>query len=234
MRASFPGYQLLVLCVLISTAVGLSGLYHPTSGAWQDVDVASGNTIQTGSFDAKLSEVGPASQLSTTDETDVDVVADTWEDHAHVNGSAETVNNTLELANPYTRATVVAVNITVTYGQNDTDTDDAVDDSEATARSITVSSFAYNGTELVGADLTDKNGNGQVDLDDAAKTDLTGLEGIGAGTSATLTIELYGDASESDAIVGGDGIDFTLTIVCGVSPSWRDIDRSLNNTLQYS
>lgn len=229
-----PGYRLAVVALVASTAVLLPGTYYPTHALLWDTDGGSGNSIRVTSVDGKLSEIGPATQNGTIDETKADTAGDTWEDHSHENGTTDEVSNTLELANPNATAEITHVNISISYVQNDSDVEDLIDDSNATAESMNVSVFEYNGTDLVATELEDVNNNSRIDLDDAARSGPTRLDGIGADDAANLTLTLVGDATRNDNIVGGDGIDFTVTIEWAVAPSWRDADRSVNNTIQYA
>lgn len=78
-------------------------IIHPLSTVHTfslDSDRSAQNPLCAGSYNTKLSEVGPATQNSTTDDREADRVRDTWEDHSHTNESINPVNNTVELVNP--------------------------------------------------------------------------------------------------------------------------------------
>lgn len=188
------------------------------------------NTLQSGSFDGKLTEIGPATENSTTDETDADQIRDTWEDHSHTNGSVDMVNNTIDIANPDTVFRVQKLNITVSYVENDS----ALlgnDNAQETAQSMNVSEFRYNGTSYK-ENITDVNNNGGKDIDDLARSTVT-LEGIAATENTSLKFSIAGDSRNNNNLGGDDGIDFTVHITTVVTPSWSDTDESVNNTIQY-
>lgn len=216
----------LVICVVVGPSL--------TMAHFHDIDRSEANPVQIGLFNADISEVGPATENSTLDETNADSVRDTWEDYAHQNQSVDPVNNTIRIDNPTATHPVSQVSLTITYTQNDSGlADDPIDDSVATAKSLNISHFEYNGTSLIGNRITDTNGNDAIDLDDAAAADLSGLDGVPAGGSVTLTISISGDARNNDNVAGGDGVNFRVEIELLTEPSWRDTDFSEDNTIQY-
>lgn len=228
----------------IFKALGLAGLLVSamvlcpvteggTFALLEDTVPSTANLAQVDSFDGKLSEVGPATQNSTTDETAVDTAEQTWADYSHHNGSTDEVNNTLRIANPDATNDIDYVNLSVSYSQNDTGVNEIIDDSTATAQSMNITEFTYNGTDLIASHISDANGNNVIDLDDAAAADLSHLDGIPTGENVTLTIAIAGDATNNDNIAGGDGIDFEITVTLVVNPSWRDADTTTKNTIQY-
>lgn len=206
-------------------------LLAPATGAlFVDRDTNAGNGLQAAAVDGKLSEAGPATQNSTTDEATRDTVRDTWEDYDHANGTSDAVSNTVEVGNPDTSAGVSSVNVTASYVENDTALlNDG--DPDATAKTLNVTTFSYDGTDARSA-IADVNGNGFADIDDLSRQNVT-LGGIAANGSASLTIEIAGDAALSGSIGGDDGIDFTLSVTLIVDPSWTDTDTSVDNTVQY-
>lgn len=220
----------IVLAVAVVVALSLAAAPPATFALSRDTDWSAANPLQSGSFDGKLTELGPATENSTTDESAADRLRDTWEDYSHTNGSTGPVNNTVDVENPNASFAVRAVNVTASYAENDSARLDN-DNAQTTAKTLNVSTFRYDGTSYK-ADITDANGNGRADLDDLARTTTT-LDGIAANESAALTLAIAGDSRQSDNIGGGDGIDFTMSVTATVRPSWNDTDRSVNNTIQY-
>lgn len=226
-RAAIVSGALLLLVV--------TPLAPPGSSAFlTDASTVGGNTAQIGTFDAALSEEGPHTENSTVDEQSVDEARDTWEDYSHENESVDPVNNTLRIENPSTTYDTDHVNITFTYAQNDSGVNDLVDDSTETAKSLNVSVLEYGGTDLLSQRVTDTNGNGALDVDDVAAANLSRLGGISAGGNKTLTMSVSGDSTSNNNVAGGDGIDFLVEIELATRTSWRDTDRSTDNTIQYS
>lgn len=227
-RACKPALASAVIILLLAVPAA-----YPMSGSFvMNTAPASGNTVQLGSFNASLSEIGPATENSTVDETNADELQDTLVDYNHENQTVDPVNNTIRIENPTTSDTN-HVNITVTYSQNDSGVNDIIDDSVATASSLNVTVLEYNGTDLLAQRVTDANGNGAKDLDDVQAANLSRLAGITGNSNATLTISISGDSTNNDNVGGGDGVDFTISIELATEPSWRDTDRSTGNTIQY-
>lgn len=197
----------------------------------QDTSQSAKNTLQAGSFDGKLSEIGPATENSTTDERDTDQIRDTWEDYSHTNGTTDPVNNTINISNVNTSYSVDQVNITASYTENDSA---LLDNGNAgnTAQTLNITTFRYNGTSHLGS-IPDANSNGATDLDDLAQSTIP-VDGIPVNDSVSLTIELAGDASSNENIGGDDGIDFTVSFTLLINESWSDTDQSTQNTIQYT
>ncbi|AFK18203.1 hypothetical protein E6P09_05405 [Haloferax mediterranei ATCC 33500] len=189
--------------------------------------------LGAGSFDVQLSEVGPATADSTTDQNDATNVEDTWDDYSHPTNATGEVTNTLQLGLTEASSTASYVNLNVSYHQNDTESE-STNDGNATAKTLEVVRFEYNGTDLTGSRITDTNGNGIVDLHDASKADLDGLDGFTPADSTNLTIALRGNTSYHSSVDSGDGLDYTVTVQAGVNDSWRDVSVSRNNTIQYA
>lgn len=219
-----------VLAVAVVVALSLAAAPPATFTLSRDTDWSAPNSIQAGSFDGKLTELGPATENGTTDESAADRLRDTWEDYSHTNGTTDPVNNTVDVENPNTSFAVRAVNVTASYAENDSALLNN-DNAQTTAKTLNVSTFRFNGTSYK-ADITDANGNGRVDIDDLARTTTT-LDGIAANESAALTLAIAGNSQQSNNIGGDDGIDFTISVTTAVGPSWNDTDRSMNNTIQY-
>lgn len=223
---------LIVVAVCVAVVAGPP----PTTGAFlTDTDASAQNAVRGGTVDLKLNETGPASHDSTTDEHGVDVVHDTWEDLDHSTDGSSVVNNTLAVNNSASSLAVDTVNVSVSYSENDTDlgTGGNPDD---TATTIGVEAFVYNGTDLVGTELTDLNGNGKVDVNDLTSgtnaENLSALSGVGAAESVSLTVRFSGSAGLLDS-PSGDGIDITLA-VCGERASFVDRDTATNATIRYA
>ena len=220
-----------VVCVLVavSTAPGAVALFT-------DGDASTANTVAAGTLDLKLSEVGPATQDSTTDETMEDAVADTWEDLSHDETHGEPpVNNTLRLDNARSSLDVNRVNATVSYAENDTMLGTS-GNADETARTIRIVEFAYDGTDLVGSKITDENGNGRVDLEDLTLGDtrrnLSSLSGVASGSSVDMAVSFEGDRALLTGVGGGDGIDIGIEVRAHASFVDRDVSR--NNTIRYA
>lgn len=213
-----------VLAVSLASGWTLAGLVDT-----EELDAQLG----AGSFDVQLSEVGPATADSTTDQHDATDVEDTWEDYSHPTDATGEVTNTLQLELTEASSAANYVTLDVAYRQNDT-VSESTDDGNATAKTLEVVRFEYDGTELTGSRIEDANGNGIVDLHDAARADLDGLDGFAPGEPVALTITLRGDASRHRSVDGGDGLDVAVTVRTGVRDSWRDGGVSRNNTIQYA
>ena len=222
-----------VLWLLIGLVVGSV----PTVFALvTDTDASAQNTIEGGTLDLKLSEIGPATRDSTTDETRADVVTDTWEDLSHDETvDPEPVNNTLMLNNSNSSVDADRVNVSVSYTENDTSLGTS-GNPDATARTIRILEFTYAGTDLVGTEITDENGNGRVDLEDLTLGDteqnLTTLSGVAAGNAAALTISFDGDRGLLSLVESGDGLDIGIEL--RVHAGADDRDTSANNTIRYA
>ena len=220
-----------VVCVLVavSTAPGAVALFT-------DGDASTANTVEAGTADLKLSEVGPTTRDSTTDETMEDAVADTWEDPNHDKTLGEPpVNNTLRLDNARSSLDANRVNATVSYGENDTMFGTS-GNADETARTIRIVEFVYDGTDLNGSKITDENGNGRVDLEDLTLGDtrrnLSSLSGVASGSSVDMTVSFEGDRDLLTGVGGGDGVDIAVEIRAHASFVDRDVSR--NNTIRYA
>ncbi len=220
--------------VLVVSVGGLAVDPVLTAAYFHDVDSAANNTVSGGVVDPKLSEAGPATQNSTTDESGTDAVRDTWEDLMHPTDGSQNVNNTVELSTTDSMLDVSSVNVTVSYAENDSGGTGGNGDS--TASTVEVVSLVYNGSELVGSELTDQNGNGIVDVEDLTNGSnadaLSSLNGIPAGGNRSLHVSLSGKATLLDGVTMGDGLDVTVTFRAERS-SYVDEDRSSNNTVLY-
>lgn len=231
-NASDGWSSLSVIVLAVALVVTSLIVYSPyvTFAFSQDTDQSAKNTLQAGSFDGKLAEIGPATENSTTDESDTDQIRDTWEDYSHTNGTTDPVNNTIEISNVNTSYSVDRVNVTASYTENDSA---LLDNGNAgnTAQTLNITTFRYNGTSYLGS-IPDANSNGAKDLDDLAQSTVT-VDGIPANDSVSLTMEIAGDSSSNENIGGDDGIDFTVSFTTIVGESWSDTDRATQNTIQY-
>jgi hypothetical protein len=220
-----------VVCVLVavSTAPGAVALFT-------DGDASTANTVAAGTLDLKLSEVGPATQDSTTDETKEDAVADTGDDLTHDETLGEpSVNNTLTLDNSRSSLDANRVNVTVSYAENDSAVG-TPGNADRTARRIQINEFVYNGTDLVGSKITDENGNERIDIEDLefgdTKRNLSSLSGVASGSSVDMTVSFEGERDLLTGVTGGDGIDITVEV--RAHASFVDRDVSSNNTIRYA
>lgn len=208
-----------------------------TTGAFLfDIDASTANPLTVGTLDTKLSEVGAATEDSTTDDQSVDTATDTWEDQELSAGALvinDVVNNTLRINNSKSDYAVETVNVTVSYVENDSDGTSGNPDN--TSSTLVVTSLEYQNTELVGSEVVDENGNGEVDVQDLTMGDtaanLSTLDGMTAGGSADLTLVIEGNRALLD-LSTGDGVDFTLK-VRSTGAGFTDRDQSLNNTIIY-
>ena len=219
-----------MVCVLVavSTAPGAVALFT-------DGDASTANTVEAGTADLKLSEVGPTTRDSTTDETMEDAVADTWEDLTHDETLGEPpVNNTLTLDNSRSSLDANRVNVTVSYAENDSAVG-TPGNADRTARTIEINEFVYNGTDLVGSKITDENGNERVDVEDLefgdTKRNLSSLSGVASGNSVDMTVSFEGERDLLTGVSEDDGIDITIEI--RAHASFVDRDVSSNNTIRY-
>lgn len=222
-----------VVFVLVTVAV--VGPPLSTSAFLQDSDSSAQNPITAGTIDLKLAEVGPASHDSTTDESGADTVYDTWEDYDHSTDGSDTVNNTLTLNNSHSSLAVDTINVTVSYAENDTSLGTSGNENK-TARTITIDAFVYNGTDLVGTELTDQNGNGKVDVEDlilgSNTQNLSTLDGMGPSDSVNLTVRFSGNSDVLSGPGSGDGIDIEFEIRAA-NATFVDRDAATDSTIQY-
>lgn len=224
-----------VVVVCVGVALVLAGGPPPTGAYFHDSGASTGIAMHGGVLDVKLNETGPATQDSTTDEHNVDVVTDTWEDLDHSTDGSDTVSNTLAVNNSESSLAANTVDLTVSYVENDTGLGSSGNPDD-TATTIGVTAFVYNGSDLVGTELTDLNDNGKVDVHDLTSgtnaQNLSSLTGVAAGESVSLTIRLSGSAGLLDN-PSGDGIDITVDVQCA-DQSFRDTDVARNSTIRYA
>lgn len=196
--------------------------------------VANQNPVHGGTLDLKLSERGPATQDSTTDEISGDLVSDTWEDPTHNTLGTDNVSNTLEIDNSASTLAASMVNITISYTENDSETDDG--NAVNTSQTLEVTAFSYDGDDFTDTELTDQNGNGRLDVDDLSRgsnaENLSTLTGIAGGQTAKVTIAVSGSTGLIGGVQSGDGIDITVELQVQTR-SFADTDHSTNNTIQY-
>lgn len=202
-----------------------------------DADTGGNNGASGGVLDLKLSEVGNPTQDGTVDERMADAVTDTWEDRSHAIDGSEAVENALALNNSASSVAANRVDVTVRYAENDTDLGNG-GNSDETASTVEVTRFAYDGTDLVGTELTDQNGNGIVDVADlttgANAENLSSLSGLVAGETVELSVSLSGKADLLlDGVGSGDGIDIELGIRVRAG-GFAETDPSKNNTVRYA
>ena len=222
--------------LVIAIVATLSAVpFHQTGAQFVDSDTAD-ERISGGVMDPILAQVGPATADGDTTQRDADAVTVTWADYDHDVNGGDNVSNTLELSNENATIDANALNLTVSYVENDT-SDGMSGTAESTAQTIIVEEFVYGGTDLAETTLLDENGNGRLDLDDLTMADndgnLSSLSGIEAGTARNLTIALSGRAELLDIVGSGDGIDFAVEIRA-VNGSVGDDDAARRNTIQYA
>lgn len=232
----FPALAFVTLCY--SVGIGFAVVTPPlTSGAlFTDTDHAGSNGIDGGLLDVKLTEIGPTSTTeSTTDEREADAVFETWRDTTHDTFGNDDVSNTLLLNNTASTVAVTRTNVTVSFVENDSDADDG--NERDTARTIEVTEFAYDETDLTNGALTDQNANNRLDVEDLTLgsnvESLSTLSGMTAGESRNLTVAFSGSAGLLTGVGSDDGIDLTVEIRVH-SDGYNDADRSKENTIQYA
>lgn len=196
--------------------------------------VANQNPVHGGTLDLKLSERGPATQDSTTDELSADLVSDTWEDRAHNTLGTDNVSNTVELNNSASTLAASVVNITISYTENDSDANNG--NAVNTSRTLEVTAFSYDGNDLTNTELTDQNGNDRLDVDDLTRgsnvENLSTLPGIAAGQTTQVTIAVSGSTGLISGVGSSDGVDITVELRVQTQ-GFADTDHSMNNTIQY-
>lgn len=219
-----------VVCLLVGTAAFGTTVH---SGAYLSDDAAGAGNLQAGVLDVKLSEVGHPTGDGTADERGEDRLHRTWGDYNHSVLGADSVTNTVEV-NTSGDLAVDTVNVSVSYAENDSASDDG--NAANTSRTIEVTNVTYDGRDLTAADLTDQNGNGLLDLADLTHgsnaDNLSSLSGFGSDGSASLTITFSGEADTLDGVGSGDGVDVRVD-VRGEAASFADSDDSINNTIRY-
>lgn len=227
--------QFVTVVVCVCVAVGLSIPPATTAAFLGDRGVSGQNRAHGGTLDVKLDETGPANQDSTTDESGADVVHDTWEDLDHSTDGSDVVNNTLAVNNTASSLDARTVNVSVSFAENDTSLGTGGNAND-TATTIGVEAFVYDGTDLVGTDLTDQNGNGKVDVSDLTfgsnAANLSALSGVGSTDSVSLTVRFSGTAGLLDS-PSGDGIDLSFA-VRGTRASLVDEDTAVDSTIRYA
>ena len=224
---------LLVVCLCTASLGGV-----PSAAAlFIDTDTVAAGSVQAGSLDLKLSEVGPATRASTTDESQRDTVRDTFEDlsHSALLGSTP-VRNTLRVDNTQSSLTTERIGLVVSYTESD-GSSGRKGNAEATAQTIRLTQFTYKGANLLGTVIRDENTNGQYDVHDLTlgqtKTNLAALSGIVAGGTADVRVVFAGNRGLLGNLVRGrDGIDITFQIQ-GSAQSFLDIDSSTSKTIRY-
>lgn len=216
-----------LVCVLLVSSQAVA-LYF-------DADDSSLNTVEGGVLDLKLSELGPATQSSTTDEALVDSATDTWEAPNHATDGSESVSNVLNLNNSQSSLAADRINLTVSFVEND-DTLGSAGNAPNTSRTVKVAEFSYAETDLLNSSIADENGNGRIDVEDLTlgetATNLSSLSGIAANESKALAVTFSGRAALLGGVGTDDGIDITVTIRSD-AVSFRDVDETTNNTIRY-
>lgn len=201
-----------------------------------DGDASGSNGVSGGSLDLKLAEVGNATQDGTDDEQATDAVVDTWEDRSHATDGSEAVRNALALNNSESSVAADRVNVTVGYAENDTDLGSG-GNPDRTARTVEVTRFVYDGGDLLESEVSDRNANGIVDVEDLTNgtnaRNLSSLSGPGPGETVALNLTLSGKADLLSGVGTGDGIDAELEIRVHAG-GFAESDRARDNTLRYA
>ncbi len=194
---------------------------------------STSNSISAGTLDGSLSEIGPATQGSTTNENNQDAVSATWRDLEHSLLLAPPVQNTLQIRNTRSSLSAEHVGLTISYSESD-GLFGLSGNSQATARSVRIIQCTYGGTSLLGSVIKDENGNGNYDIDDLTRgqtqQNLLSLPGINAGNEKSLTITFRGQSL--GVLRAGDGISFTIRVTVATR-SFINTDRATNNVVRY-
>lgn len=148
-----------MICTCLATFQGAAAFYA-------DAAATRENAVAGGVLDVKLSEVGPATQESTTDETRSDAVRDTWEDANHATDGSETVSNVLAVNNSASDLVADRANLTISFVENDSGIGATAGNAPNTSRTIGITKFTYAGTDLLASAVADENGNDRIDLED--------------------------------------------------------------------
>lgn len=222
---------LLVMCLCLASLSSVSGM-----ALFTNTGLHTGGVTEGGVLDLKLSEVGPATAASTTDDTQRDTVRDTFEDLTYVSSDTLQIGNTLRVENTASSLPIEQISVVVSY----TESDGVVGQSgnaNATARTISIDQFTYNDMNLLNTIIQDENGNGRIDIEDltlgGTKQNLTAISSLQAGDTADLTITLSGDVMAAESIGSEDGLNITIQLQ-GSTRSFTDRDTSINNTIRYA
>lgn len=220
------------LGMLVLHPVGLTSAYVV------DGEASSQNTVSGGILDGKLSEVGAATQGSTLDELLEDTLNETWKDTSHesILSLSAAVNNTVRVNNTASSLPADRVNVTVSYTESDGSLGGS-GNADKTAQTLTIESFKYQNTELVGTKIVDENGDGSVDIYDLTigetATNISQLSGVSAGGTADLHLSINGDAGLLSGVGGDDGVNIQVTIQAE-NASFEDADVSQDNVIRYA
>ena len=202
-------------------AVGAAGTGAGV-GTWayfQDTERSTGNTIDAGTLDLKVSD---------SDEGFGDGVSGTWTISNAEPGDSVLADATLQNAGSLEADHVefsVSVYETESDGPNGNDEGDTSPNSaDGMAEQFEVTNMTYDGSDVLN-DLSDANGNGIVDIDDlasgndAALDDLTPPPSANGGTeSLTLGFRWAHDDEFDNSVSGvnndyqGDEMDITVTM----------------------
>jgi hypothetical protein len=219
-----------VLAAAIATA--------PTTVAhYTDTETSFDNPVAATVLDLKLSEVGAATEDSTTDETGADLVDATWMDSIHYDGllANDQVENTLRIDNSNSAVAADSIGIEVTYVEADDGSPDG--DVDDTASTMVLAAFSYGGTSLLGTEIADENGNGEYDVEDLTlgetASKLSELSGLSASGTADLRIVIDGHTGLLGGLLDSDGLDITVTVTARAG-GFADADESRNNTIIYA
>lgn len=231
-------YARLGMVVLISFGMLFLHPVGSTSAYVFDDETSSQNTISGGTLDGKLSEVGAATQGSTLDELLENTLDETWKDTSHesILSLSAAVNNTARINNSESSLQADRVNVTVSYTESDGLLGTG-GNADKTAQTLTIESFTYQNTELVGTEIVDENGDGEVDIYDltigGTATNLSQLSGVSAGGTADLHLSINGDAGLLSGVGSEDGVNIQVTIQLEHA-SFDDSDVSQNNVIRYA
>ncbi|WP_150123188.1 hypothetical protein [Haladaptatus sp. R4] len=205
---------------------------------FSDTDTIEGSVMQSGVLDIKLSEIGPTTHASTTDEHQQDTLHESFKDQSHggLMGTSA-VTNTLRIDNSQSTLDAEQMGINVSYTEDD-GTMGMSGNAETTAKTIQLTEFTYHGSNLLTTAIRDENGNGMLDVDDLTqgqtKRNLATLSGVNAGDTADIRIGLQGDTDLLESLLQPeDGINITFKLIAS-SHSFTDADSTTNNTIRYA
>lgn len=202
-----------------ATGVAAAGAGAGTWAYFQDTESSTGNTIDAGTLDLKLSD---------SDESDADGVSGSWTISNAKPGDSVTSDVTLENAGSLSADHVefgVSVAETESDGPNGTNEADT-QPSSATgmAEQFEVTNLTYDGTNIL-PNLSDANGNGIIDIADLVSGNDSILDNLtppppanGGTESLNMTFRWAQDSEFDNSVSGvnndyqGDQLEITITM----------------------
>ena len=183
--------KILGLTIAFMLLIGMGGI-----GTWayfQDTETSTGNVFAAGTLDLKTNDVDGVTQT---------LYASNLKPGDSVPGSI-TLKNTGSVAGS-------TLDLAFSYVESDASPNPTNMTADETAAMIQVTTLNYGVTNLItSVPVADDNGNGWIDMQDVAGTDLSGQGGIGALSTKdfAITVQLrIGTSSDFQS----DGINITM------------------------